>query len=44
MIIFVIIDFENLFSQALEENELLCTDLYQVNTDDVILTKQSNSL
>ncbi|KAF8081631.1 hypothetical protein N665_0873s0005 [Sinapis alba] len=26
--------------KALEENELLCTDLYQVNTDDVILTKQ----
>jgi hypothetical protein len=27
--------------KALEENELLCTDLYQVNTDGVILTKQS---
>jgi len=26
--------------KALEENELLCTDLYQVNTDGVILTKQ----
>lgn len=26
--------------KALEENELLCPDLYQVNTDDVILTKQ----
>jgi hypothetical protein len=27
--------------KALEEHELLCTDLYQVNTDGVILTKQS---
>jgi AAA+ superfamily predicted ATPase len=26
--------------KALEEHELLCTDLYQVNTDGVILTKQ----
>lgn len=28
-------------SQVLEEHELLCTDLFQVNTDGVILTKQS---
>ncbi|CAH2036309.1 unnamed protein product [Thlaspi arvense] len=30
----------NELHKALEEHELLCTDLYQVNTDGVILTKQ----
>ncbi|XP_010557545.1 PREDICTED: uncharacterized protein LOC104826507 isoform X2 [Tarenaya hassleriana] len=30
----------NELRKVLEEHELLCTDLYQVNTDGVILTKQ----
>lgn len=39
--VFIHCDTLRTFSQVLEENELLCTDLYQVNTDGVILTKQS---
>lgn len=43
---FCLLELSHLLSifQVLEEHELSCTDLLHVNTDDVILTKQSKCL